>query len=99
MRPVNVESVTTLTGAIDNPTPAPTEPDSTPTVPVIPDPTPDPPVGADPATPGPTGPPTPIDTTLPETGTDVGSWFSAAIGLILLGCVGVRIAQRPRRPI
>ena len=85
--------------------PVPDEPDPTPVNPVAPvapvapvvPGIPVPPVGADPV--GPTITPGPIVTTLPETGGDVGSWLSAALGLILLGWFSHRLAQRPRRPL
>jgi hypothetical protein len=58
---------------------------------------PAPPVGVDPV--GPRVTPGPIVTTLPETGSDLGSWLSAALGLIVLGWFSHRLAQRPRRPL
>jgi protocatechuate 3,4-dioxygenase beta subunit len=71
--------------------PVPEVKDPTPVEPGIPVP----PVGADPI--GPTTAPGPIITDLPETGSDIGSWLSVAIGLILLGWLGRQLAQRPRR--
>ncbi len=73
-----------------------------PATPIAPDPVapvaPATPIAPDPV--APTAPPsTPVITTLPETGNDVGSWLSVALGLILLGWLSQRLAQRPRRPL
>jgi LPXTG-motif cell wall-anchored protein len=46
----------------------------------------------------PPAPTTPVITTLPETGTDAGSWLAVALGLILIGSLSLRITQRSRRP-
>jgi LPXTG-motif cell wall-anchored protein len=102
--PVVVERISTIAVVVDDPAPGPGAPTPvvpTPVVPVTPDPIPFVPVtpaSPAPATPGPTIPTTPIDTVLPETGSDTGSWLAAALGLIVLGCLGVRLAHRPRRP-
>jgi hypothetical protein len=80
-----VERVVTVAEAVPPVTVTPAVPVA-PAAPTIPDPV------APAATPS-----TPITTTLPETGTDAGSWLAAAFGLVLIGWIGVRIAQRPRR--
>jgi hypothetical protein len=106
------ESVEVRTAGSD--LPVPDVPDPTPVVPTPVAPTPVaptpvnpvapvapgiplPPVAADPV--GPTITPGPIVTTLPETGGDIGSWLAAALGLLLLGLLSQRLAQRPRRPL
>jgi hypothetical protein len=90
---VEVKAVGSDVPEVEDPTPvAPDTP--TPVAPVAPG-IPVPPVGADPV--GPTTAPGPIMTDLPETGSDVGSWLSAAIVLILLGWLGRQLAQRPRQ--
>jgi hypothetical protein len=81
--PVSAERVTTVTEPIDDATPS----TPTPVVPVVPSPA----VPVEPSTPT-----APIITTLPETGTDAGSWLAVALGLILLGWVGVRTAHHGR---
>jgi hypothetical protein len=84
--------------------PEPDAEDPPPDVPVAPTPvapiapgSPVPPLGADPV--GPTTAPGPIVTELPETGSDVGSWLSAALVILMLGLTSRRLAQRPRRQL
>lgn len=80
-----------LVPEVENPAPDPDAP--TPVAPVMPG-RPVPPVDTDPS--GSATAAGPIETDLPETGSDIGSLLSAALGLILLGWFSRRLAQHPR---